>query len=57
MGCCCGNARKIIKKGEEKNSINNYRANLLIQRNLGTPKNNVDRKRKLAILKKQGKIK
>jgi hypothetical protein len=55
MGCC-GAKNKIFKKGTEKNNIENYRSDVLIKKNFGMPKNEVDRKRKLAILKKQGKL-
>lgn len=57
MGCCCGSKNIVIRKGNEKNNANNLRSDVLIQKNFGPPRNNVDRKRKLAILRKQGKVK
>jgi hypothetical protein len=57
MGCCCGSEKKVIKKGNERIISETSRSKILIQKNFGNPKNEVDRKRKLAILKKQGKIK
>ena len=57
MGCCCGKKNIIVRKGTEKINAANFRSDFLIQKKFGPSKNNVDRKRKLTILRKQGKIK
>lgn len=55
MGCGCNGKRKdFITKEKDLNKLN--RTNSIIEKNFGSFKGPIDRKRKIAILKRQKKL-
>lgn len=56
MACGCCNKKRTIKKGGENKSLTQDRISIIAERNLGQIKNPSDRARKIAILKRQGKL-
>lgn len=55
MGCGCNKQRKdFLIKDKDLNKLN--RTNAIIERNFGSFKGATDRKRKIAILKRQKKL-
>lgn len=56
MACGCCKKKRAIKKGSENKNIQQDRISVLAARNLGEIKNPADRARKIAILKRKGKL-